>query len=1179
MSNNNKFSKRKTDNPRPCTTNEAFGKKIQHSKSNGYYEPSTWKRNKYDQKGVAPVGKSFGKPRNANWSKSVDKAKKRRWRNKSRKRSQSAKRKFEKNQPTREECDRTKPKPIPVKHTQLTNPKPKGIKCDGLSQKKSNGTSEPSVVSDGAEGPKTYVIDTFLDEGKRSVLKKEFPHKYSTFKFTDKVLRGHPLLYVVRQVLLDEILEEGKSYLDVGTSIRMRNYGVRIHGCNGRKDLHNHVLRSDKRFQEHLFKQPNLDIQDDGNFVNPNGNYTTCIDLAEECTCGCTMDEALFIHSIYYKTPSQIMTIISKTRSKTGTALIHPFLSAVGEYYNSKNKSELVYRRHKGMVIATADQNSHEYHHKNVDWLFMNTSKVFNTTNGEKWVLTWQIQNATTSGINKLVKFFLLPYNKDMVLDKPKAINRQTAEAKMLLQSILPEAVITLINQEFFFHMKDNLVTIPVMVLTRGISYMAAKEITDTTKKGLISTIRSKLRMSEQDEEQALMNALNIDNLAENILSLTVKTQSSYSLFKYMREKMYNKLVHRTFYGALYNTVVQQYFRVTAAIILLASIGLGYLTSILKPLSNERQTAGGLFIGTVMLLLFMIVIKAKSQPFHERLAESIYVDRKTLDCPGRLPPLWGTNQIESKFKTSGLKYDPKKKLEIMGDGRVPRKHQGTVVVGPTFHVQCAVFSPSQKNGIKAVKTRVLIDTPKMDTEHWAKCVNLFKPYINIDWDGAFKWSSPATGVDESTIHWYTYEEWVNRFPPIKRARINKARDALKDGLWNPKVFNYTGFVKKEKQMLYSLYEYTPTKPRMIYGVDWYTKAAIGPWTLSYTSVIKALLGPKTPFWYCSGYTVKTFNDWFQRALRHVGGVTNALFICSDFSKYDVTQGLQVIKDNVKRFEQAGIKFASDVWKYIKKSKLHTKLYGDNWKVSADGIQKSGDLDTSLSNTINVGNSISSFFIHHKLVDSLNMAILGDDNFTVASRSKILEKFGTIENFKVKLSAWVTKCGFVYKVLVTRKPAYAEFLSMKFYPVEGGWAVGKKPGRCLAKIGHMLNIANGKRTLKEWNSLFKGTLKSYLPTANHVPFLRVYIRMALEHLKDVDATYSTEEWQLLLNDSNQEIHKPNDETWEYFTETYDLDESDEKDFEELLRSNIKVNGFTCYIPSPVLQKMVDVENIL
>jgi hypothetical protein len=251
--------------------------------------------------------------------------------------------------------------------------------------------------------------------------------------------------------------------------------------------------------------------------------------------------------------------------------------------------------------------------------------------------------------------------------------------------------------------------------------------------------------------------------------------------------------------------------------------------------------------------------------------------------------------------------------------------------------------------------------------------------------------------------------------------------------------------------------------------------------------------------------------------------------------------------------------------------MHTSVvYARGCRYSVPGTRKSGDSNTSSGNTKNTGEAIGSFFKYHGLKSNVRMAVLGDDNFAVISRVAWLQVFGTMARGVSELKKWVAALGYVLKVAVTSDILKAEFLSSRFYPVAGGHRIGKKPGRILSKIGFQL-VAQG-RISQEYAKLFHGTLRSYLPTANHVPFLRRYIWRLLKSFKKYSPSYSPEAKFRMKG----LVAQADESTWAAFEAAYGLTEADEARFDRALSAHIREYGPTSVMPSDLVDRLFAVD---
>jgi hypothetical protein len=507
--------------------------------------------------------------------------------------------------------------------------------------------------------------------------------------------------------------------------------------------------------------------------------------------------------------------------------------------------------------------------------------------------------------------------------------------------------------------------------------------------------------------------------------------------------------------------------------------------------------------------------------------------------------------------------DKIKRSEVAG-------RNGTVIVGPIFCSRLPlVFKNNPDNSTIGLFTRVLLDPPTRPIDRYFNDMMRSVP-IAIR-KGDKRGPVPINKIlydglgGSKTWHTYSFEEYVKRFPAAKRNKILKRLEEIQHGGNAKQDYVYQAFVKREKQMEITYEDYKPIRPRIIQGCSNGSKAQTGQWFYNYQWALKFAWQPVGQIWFCSGYTSKVFNGWIKRAVSSLGGLAQTLFIGSDFSKYDVTQGKTCIDNEIRWYQNLGCPFH----KYLS-SKYYTVGYVAGIMYELLGCRKSGDNDTSSGNSRNTGLAIASFFARINFT-KWRAAVLGDDNFTVVHQS-ILKIFKSISNLKEQLVEHMTKLGYSVKLMITEKIMETEFLSMRFYPLtECDFAVGKKPGRVLCKIGHFLN--GTKRSMEEWMGILKGTLISMRNTAMHVPFLRKYIEVVTKHIKE-DPIYPQE-----FNFQGIEEYKATAKTWAEFESVYKLSIADEKAFTKLLEDCITKYGLQCIIHSPFVDRLVEVEDIL
>lgn len=579
----------------------------------------------------------------------------------------------------------------------------------------------------------------------------------------------------------------------------------------------------------------------------------------------------------------------------------------------------------------------------------------------------------------------------------------------------------------------------------------------------------------------------------------------------------------------------------------------------------EWLTHGTLFIIGITVYIWLIVRgyrcveRWNERRFIKRLKQVIRTERRTTEfVRDVVTEPFSLTDIETNVDPDKYPQNSQAKLKL--EWRyAPRKRRGNGVtaVGTVFtFLMPAVFSTSRHNLHVGVLTRATIRPPDRVTgDFWKEPLSL--PMVS---DGLPKPLCIQFTIRGITKCWKrpTMKVYLSRFPAPKRKRFVETLRKLECGDYHRKNFVYNCFIKREKQLLYSLVEYEPTRPRVITGASWPAKAFTGLWFYSYGIALKFAWNPVSWFktthggyslWYCSGYTTPVFNAWADHWIGHFGGLNKVTFLYSDFSKFDVTQAEQCINRETEWYKTLGIiRDLGKKAKWVLDMKRNGMVYGDEISYSTPGGRKSGDNDTSSGNTVTTGTTIS--YVLNTLGLSFASAVLGDDNITVLPR--LDHDIGPL------IIKMMSTMGLTVKVRQTNKIMEAEFLSCKFYPTENGFKLGKKPARCCAKLGWMLTKAGRKHA--DYLPLFKGTLRSYFATAMHVPFLRVYIQEWYKKLNNVSLENSPDnKW--IIGHGEDVIFHADSLTWKHFTDFYQVDESQEEEFRRQLIRTItpgKVN---------------------
>lgn len=568
--------------------------------------------------------------------------------------------------------------------------------------------------------------------------------------------------------------------------------------------------------------------------------------------------------------------------------------------------------------------------------------------------------------------------------------------------------------------------------------------------------------------------------------------------------------------------------------------------------------AGAWIIFVLLITLIWCAWKTKVKPTMASFVKHVKNFRDT----GNFPTLYGECRLEAvETLTSELdfKQDPKKKLVTSIPEKDRKGGRGAYLAGPGFYT-CVpqVFSTAYKNLLVGVKSRV---TRYVETKASPKLWSVIS-FMNLT---RLKVRDGVPFPPIQTVRWlgnvlkykiYRYAEYVARFPPAKRALIKQARwnffGKINRKFQGYRQLVYKVFVKREKQMVVTKELFEPKKPRIIMGLSWLSKALAGPWFMTYSLALKLSWNIRHKIWFCSGYRAEDFNWWINNV---VPKYKIPYFVVSDYSTFDITQGELVIMREIQRYVKLGFYTSVFLGKEILKSKYHTRAFGNGIKMSFAGMRKSGCHDTCSGNSGTNGEAMGGFYEYHGI--PYNIAVLGDDSFAVICFSSLVRVFGAVnteEKFRKALKEWITACGFVLKLISTRNIIKAEFLSMKFFPCKvyghptWKYAVGKKPGRCLVKIGWLLDKQD--MTYTKAKGLLKGVLMSYVATAMHVPFLRIYVRVLLSKLKDVPYIEQYQN-QFIVGSTEKQAAEVSESTWDAFLLFYGLTKSHEKKFEKRL----------------------------
>jgi hypothetical protein len=190
-------------------------------------------------------------------------------------------------------------------------------------------------------------------------------------------------------------------------------------------------------------------------------------------------------------------------------------------------------------------------------------------------------------------------------------------------------------------------------------------------------------------------------------------------------------------------------------------------------------------------------------------------------------------------------------------------------------------------------------------------------------------------------------------------------------------------------------------------------------------------------------------------------------------------------------------------------------------------RKSGDPNTSCGNSI-INAMCAKFIFSNVLHIGNHMLVQGDDNLIVVRK---LFSNSELREIEFQIRRWYQALGLVVKLKTSTRWSDVEFCSALFWPVEGGFVLGPKPGRRLPKMGFSLKQLN-KGQVK---GMFLGAVKE----AGYIPVLGEYVKFCLKQLKTVKKeNYAERGVQYKVRASS--AHHRSAETELFFFERYGVD---------------------------------------
>jgi hypothetical protein len=562
----------------------------------------------------------------------------------------------------------------------------------------------------------------------------------------------------------------------------------------------------------------------------------------------------------------------------------------------------------------------------------------------------------------------------------------------------------------------------------------------------------------------------------------------------------------------------------------------------------------------------------------EKFKKSVEEEKRTYPYTGKAYTPW-FKEIETDIDLSKYPMSPTGELTEQNINKLPPR-KAFRVTGMCFSDSFPVMHSNSSHNLRAgVVTRVLLErTAKLDPEYWDDCRWLFPDTCVHAGDGCHvvaRIPEPVGGEDDfedslERLEFYThFNEWNSRFPPARRKLNLDAQADLKLG-YNRSLDAYDVFVKRELESGVSYGEYTEGRPRVIQSLLGHPKVVRSPFIYSVSLALKKTWHYRCVCYFASGRTLDELGQWYNY---HVPRMPEPVIFTTDFSKYDVHQGEEVITEEIEWLESLGIERHLSHPKSLRRSKLRTlgrgicRKTGARVKFKTGAMRHSGEPETTLCNTRLTMNIVYSFFSGW---DRKAIAACGDDNCTILDGKEIRRRAGSLERLLDLFREHCLKLGFPITGEINPLGTVAgEFLSLRFYHTKEGYYPGKKPGRNLARIGFS-KVSNGAKET-QYLETWCATLRSYLPSSMHVPFLRVYIKECLEHCQQLGIKGEVE-LPAKFHSWIGSVREPTEQTYADFEAYYGLGRNDEIAFRDRIREHLRKYSFGSVMSDEVVGRL-------
>jgi len=1050
--------------------------------------------------------------------------------------------------------------------------------------------------------PQTVTLTYVLSEAQLKELARVFPT--TVFRSTATATNhSHPISATVRRMV--ETIA-----VDRLQSSQSDEYSAGLEKAVGTPDAYNLIDVGGQPRRHHAARRtgvhsccPILTPMDALRNSKLRGLKNFCHHKAQDCNCAPNHWGAMFVHSIYYFTPEEVLSLVHRTKGGIAYSAHHDFLECIGEFHL---KEASYYSDADGMVSMQVSGNSQPYLHKNPLWLQQGYFE-----SGTK-AMAWTVEG--DYGGTKLVKFITCPAGlqpgvKPLRLPYQEAVIDKNFIGEVDLRPQVGEKLGKWCNTRWqqldvqdstLWSWRGNLMhhktaTQRIVIPKQAIHDVAVKMAGRHRDANLVKVAYAEARraLSKYNVTQQAV-AASLPYVA--VLGMTWTLEAEISAGKMLGDAV----PAMEACNALGRLECSK--DVTGDAVLILGTGAA-LTAANKSGCSWRTmgliAATGVAIGLVKYVSPKRIGTPHKQSWVDWLLGgkpdsvldggimpgAVY-DGSTVPSPTKFKtpelPLHPISTKPLKFLTNAPVFDDFTMTDVCCNGiEVSEQERGSSVRmrGDDF---CKPKLGMQLMGMALAENVPVVARSCIHNEYLAitNRVTFKITGDEIHNDALFdKWHQLGDWIEDRQekilkvvdVDAKPYDEWLERFTPERRKVLDVGKVELDSGVlpWDRENCVADAFVKRETLIKNDGLHIANFVPRAIQGRKPVYQVATGPWTLAFSDYLKQewcadiSAHPFHPWVYTSGMDAQQLGEWYDESVDYMMEQFGSVVVIeNDFSKYDATLGSDAVHHELSQYD----KFCTDestlkaLWAQVTTSGStpHGVVYSDK-----EGRRKSGDANTSCGNSMLNAHVTAKAYadvmtrrgkddshLHYRAL------VLGDDNFTVTHM-----EFADMMDGRV-LEEELKSYGLKAKVVIRDDPRQAEFCSGRFWPSATGTVWGPKPARVMSKAFYSKRHVPEKQ-LAQWA---KGVALGFARECNHVPVLRAFVARTLQLTEDVVANEVAEVGRIRSRKQEEVC----EETNEVMMSVYGLTPSEVLELEDYI---YRAPALPCYLSHPYFENMI------